>query len=53
LLLRITSEDLDLLMSEDVEVARGIIQTLCQRLRLRDVDRELGRALPTDPKPLP
>lgn len=32
-LLRITSEDLDLIMSEDVEVARGIIQTLCRRLR--------------------
>ena len=33
LLLKLTSEDLDLLMSEDVEVARGIIQTLCRRLR--------------------
>lgn len=33
LLLRLTDEDLDLLMSEDVEVARAIIQTLCRRLR--------------------
>ena len=33
LLIRLTNEDLDLLMSEDVEVARGIIQTLCKRLR--------------------
>jgi len=33
LLLKLTTEDLDLLMSEDVEVARGIIQTLCKRLR--------------------
>jgi CRP-like cAMP-binding protein len=33
ILLRLTTEDLDLLMSEDVEVARGIIQTLCKRLR--------------------
>lgn len=34
LLLRITSDDLDLLLSDDVEVARGIIRVLCQRLRL-------------------
>lgn len=53
LLLRITSQDLDLLMSEDVEVARGIIQTLCQRLRSRDADRDEARALPTSPKSLP
>lgn len=33
LLLKLTSEDLDVLMSEDVEVARGIIHTLCRRLR--------------------
>lgn len=39
-LLRITSEDLDLLLSEDVEVARGIIQILCQRLRSRDVGQD-------------
>lgn len=32
-LLKLTTEDLDLLMSEDVEVARGIIQTLFKRLR--------------------
>ncbi len=35
LLLRLTNEDLDLLMRDDVEVARGIIQTLCRRLRSR------------------
>jgi len=39
-LLRITSEDLDLLLSEDVEVARGIIQILCQRLRSRDIGQD-------------
>ena len=33
LLLRLTDQDLDLLMSEDAEVARAIIQTLCRRLR--------------------
>lgn len=33
LLLKLTTEDLDLMMSEDVDVARGIIQTLCRRLR--------------------
>ena len=38
LLLRITAEDVDLLMSEDVEVARGIIQTLCRRLRQRNAE---------------
>jgi len=37
-LLRLTSENLDWLMGEDVEVARGIIQILCRRLRLRDAD---------------
>ena len=35
LLLRITSDDLDLLISDNVDVARGIIQVLCQRLRGR------------------
>jgi HEAT repeat protein len=34
LLLRITSDDLDLLLSDDVAVARSIIRVLCQRLRL-------------------
>jgi len=38
LLLRITAEDVDLLMAEDVEVARGIIQTLCRRLRQRNAE---------------
>ncbi|MFC7459357.1 cyclic nucleotide-binding domain-containing protein [Hydrogenophaga defluvii] len=33
LLLRLTDQDLDLLMSEDAEVSRAIIQTLCRRLR--------------------
>jgi hypothetical protein len=36
LLLRLTSDNLDQLMSEDVAVARGIIEMLCRRLRLRD-----------------
>ncbi|MBK9440139.1 MAG: cyclic nucleotide-binding domain-containing protein [Comamonadaceae bacterium] len=35
-LLQLTSENLDWLMGEDVEVGRGIIQILCRRLRLRD-----------------
>jgi len=41
-LLRLTSENLDWLMGEDVEVARGIIQILCRRLRLRDADSGIG-----------
>jgi CRP-like cAMP-binding protein len=36
-LLRITGEDLEALMAADDEVARGIIQMLCRRLRQRDM----------------
>ncbi len=48
-LLRLTSENLDWLMGEDVEVARGIIQILCRRLRWRDADRDASLDSAADP----
>jgi hypothetical protein len=33
ILLKITNDDLDMLLSDDVEVARGIIHVLVNRLR--------------------
>jgi hypothetical protein len=38
-LLKITNEDLDMLLSDDVEVARGIIHVLVGRLRNKAVQQ--------------
>lgn len=49
LLLRLTKEALDILVSEDIDVARGIIQTLCRRIRQRGVAVPLPVAPPLPP----